>query len=231
MRADSIAAVDRWWAGVLGVATPWQGTTVLPHTGLGDYPGWYVAWRGDGVHVSAPPSASAADLAALQDEPLTSAASWAAFGAQRGLELRGPATHAYLDEEPPRSTAAGEVEELDVRDLDALREELTPSDWEAWVPDEPALVLGLRRAGRVVAAATLADWDGTPRDVAVVVHPEHRGRGLAEVVGGRAASCAVREHGLARWRAVLTNAASLRTAERLGFEPWCTQLALRPRVE
>ena len=46
-------------------------------------------------------------------------------------------------------------------------------------------------------------------------------------VGRAAASYAVSRHGLARWRARTTNSASIGAARRLGFEPWCTQLAIR----
>ncbi|MGH3331060.1 MAG: GNAT family N-acetyltransferase [Nocardioidaceae bacterium] len=79
-----------------------------------------------------------------------------------------------------------------------------------------------------MAAANLTDFLGTAADVGVVVHPAHRGRGLGREVGRAATSYAVAHHGIARWRALVTNAPSREAAARLGFEPYCLQLAVRP---
>jgi hypothetical protein len=46
-------------------------------------------------------------------------------------------------------------------------------------------------------------------------------------VGRHAASFAVREHGFARWGARDSNVASRAASRRLGFERWCSQLAVR----
>ena len=43
-------------------------TVLHPHGMLGDYEGWYVAWRDGGVHVSAPSLAAAEEVASLRDE-------------------------------------------------------------------------------------------------------------------------------------------------------------------
>ena len=69
---------------------------------------------------------------------------------------------------------------------------------------------------------------GEPRLFPVLVAPHARGRGLAAEVGRHAASYAIRDRGLARWAARIGNEPSTRTAARLGFEPYVTQLAVRP---
>jgi RimJ/RimL family protein N-acetyltransferase len=81
--------------------------------------------------------------------------------------------------------------------------------------------------GRLVAAANLTSYADAPRDVGVLVVPDARGRRLVDEVGRAAASYAVSRHGFARWRARTTNRGSLGAGQRLGFEPWCTQLAIR----
>jgi RimJ/RimL family protein N-acetyltransferase len=104
-----------------------------------------------------------------------------------------------------------------------------PADWEeSGFADEPPLAFVLAVEGRQVAAANLNVLDGIPRDIGLVVAPHARGRGLAAEVGAHAASYAIRDSGLARWAARIGNDASTRTAARLGFEPYVTQLAVRP---
>jgi len=230
MRIATQRALDQWWARLFGIEQKelWNRSTVRSHALLEGDSGWFVAWRGRAVHVSVPSETAAMEVESLSAVPfpeLTETAFWAAFGHQRGLTLRGPATHAYLDADPGPTDAVILSEEQ----LTSLRASVTAEEWEeAGWDDEPAHQWGILEGDRVVAAANLSDWDGTPRDVGVLVEPAARGRGLGEVVGQHAASYAIREHGSARWRARITNVPSVRTAQRLGFESWATQLALRP---
>ena len=115
-------------------------------------------------------------------------------------------------------------------DLATLRPEVTAQEWDDWSTEDPVHPVALVEDGRLVAAASLGPWDGRVLDVGVVTVPDRRGRGLATRVGRTCASYAVREHGVALWRAALTNVASVRAAERIGFERYVTQLALRPPV-
>ncbi len=224
--------MDDWWRAVFDVGDGlWSSVSIRrPHGYLDDYEGWYVAWRGTGVHVSAPLTSAAADVALIESEPtadLQTAQFWRTFANQRRLELIGPSTHAYLDVD---HAPDGDVVELSRSDLDALQAEVLPEEWdEGGMSQEPnpPLAFGIVEDGRPVAAAVLNLWAGTPRDIGVVVAAPFRGQGLAARVGRHAASYAVRAHGIARWRAVPTNVASVRTAERLGFEPYATQLAVR----
>ncbi|MBJ7529037.1 MAG: hypothetical protein JHD04_05880, partial [Nocardioides sp.] len=98
MHPATAAAVDRSYARVFGVDEEdlWCDLTVRTHRRLGDYPGWYVAWRGDGVHVSSPADAPAVDagmLAGCEIPELQDVAFWRRFADERGLRLVGPATH------------------------------------------------------------------------------------------------------------------------------------------
>lgn len=235
-------SVERWWSRVLGVPADelWCGPTVgrhSPASPLSVYGGWWVVWSpAGGPHVSLPPGAETPGADLLADpRRRTEPSVWRAVARERRLRVVGPSVHAYLDREP---TLAAEptggpdaVLRWDPRDLVDLRDRVGPGAWgESGFRDvDPltdhcfAVVVG----GTVVAAANLTPFDGAPRDVGVLVAPPWRGLGLGARVGGHAAAYAVRHHGLARWRARNDNRASLTVAERLGFEPWCTQLALR----
>jgi RimJ/RimL family protein N-acetyltransferase len=232
MQESTRAEVERWWRQLFALDDElWSSTTVMhPHGLLGDYEGWFVAWRDSGVHVSAPSSADARDVASLANEDavtLQDVSFWHAFAHQRGLELIGPGVHRYLDEDPG---PAGDVREVDPSELRALHERVELADW--WECgfdeslDEPGVVAFAADGG----GAVLRELDGVPRNVTLLVVPDARGRGLGTELGRAAASYAVRRHGYARWRSRDSNVPSTRAAQRLGFEPYATQLAIRPRL-
>jgi RimJ/RimL family protein N-acetyltransferase len=230
VRAESKQRADAWWRVLLGVGDElWSTVTVLhPHGRLGSYEGWYVAWRGAGVHVSAPSTADAAEVAWLTEQPrseLQQPDFWQAFARERGLQLRGPSVHSYLDVDPGPSARVVSSTVAELSELEAAAGE---ADWEeSGFADHPPLVFVLSEDGQQVAAANLNVLDGIPRDIGVLVAPHARGRGLAAEVGRHAASYAIRDNGLARWAARIGNEPSTRTASRLGFEPYVTQLAVR----
>lgn len=230
MRQETRQAVDAWWREVFGLgAELWRTVTVRhPHSPqLGDYGGWYVAWRGQGVHVSAPSSAEGAEVGSLADQAavaLQAVEFWTAFARQRGLEVIGPGVHRYLDEDPG---PADGVLEVDRTSLHALRDRVSEDDW--W---ESSFDEALEDPGTVAFAtdgggAVLTVLDGAPRNVGLLVAADARGRGVGTALGRAAASYAVRHHGYARWRSRDVNVASSRAAARLGFEPYVTQLAIR----
>ncbi len=230
----STARVDRWWSRVLGLGADdlWTRTTLREHAStspLAAYAGWWVVWRDDEVtHVSRPAGAPIPHPAMISPERRGVASTWRGFARDHRLRVVGPARHAFLDVDP------GEVDGVrrcEPTRLESLRAEVGMAAWnESGFADlEPSVdvCFAVVRSGRVVAAANLTPFDGAPRDVGVLVAPRCRGEGLGAMVGTHAAGHAVRHHGLARWRAQLVNRASLGVAERLGFVPWCTQLALR----
>jgi GNAT superfamily N-acetyltransferase len=229
VKESTRADVERWWRALFDVDEQlWSSVTVAhPHGELGDYEGWYVAWRDAGVHVSAPSTADANDVASLANESATAMQDvgfWQAFAKQRGLEVIGPGVHRYLDADPG---PGHDVREVDPSELRALRERVEIFDlWESGFDealDEPGVVAFATEGGGAVLRAVA----GSPRNVALLVVPEARGRGVGTRLGRAAASYAVREHGWCRWRSRDTNVASSRAAERIGFEPYATQLAIR----
>ena len=80
----------------------------------------------------------------------------------------------------------------------------------------------------LLGGAVLTETAGARRDIGLLVATDARGHGVGARLGQAAASYAISWHGWARWTCRTTNEPSLRTASRLGFEPYATQLAIRP---
>jgi GNAT superfamily N-acetyltransferase len=78
----------------------------------------------------------------------------------------------------------------------------------------------LRDTGRVAAAGNMTGWRDLPADVGVLTSPGERGRGLAGRLVGAMVHAALPTVGVARYRALASNVASLAVARRLGFEPY-----------
>jgi RimJ/RimL family protein N-acetyltransferase len=242
VRNETKTDVEQFWLDLFGLEPDelWEDVTVRPHSRLGDYSGWYVAWRGNGVHISAPSTAAASDAASLANESpvdLRRPEFWNAFALQRSANVIGPATHHYLDEDPG---VPDDVEQVDPVRLTLLRRTTSVEDWdESGIPQalddgsEALAVWGSTgEAGRpwvpaLLGGAVLTDTAGARRDIGLLVAADARGRGVGTRLGRAAASYAVQWHGWARWTCRTTNVPSRRTAARLGFEPYATQLAIR----
>ena len=231
MHDSTLSTLREYYAGVFGIkhSEVWQAVTVRTHVGrLEGYEGSYVAWRGSGVHVSTPPDLDAEAEHVLRTEAAATLQDrdfWDRFAKARDLSVVGPSMHAYLDRDPGPVERVVPVTEAD---LESLRASATAADWtESGWDDRPPHMFGIHHDGRLVAAANLNPFHGEPRDVGVLVAPDMRGHGLSVEVAQHAASFAIRTHGFARWGARDNNAASVAGARRLGFDKWCSQLAVR----
>jgi hypothetical protein len=231
MDPSTEAALRQYYADLFGIeqSAVWQGTTVQRHVGrLGGYEGFYVAWRADGVHVSTPTEVDPDSVSALMSEraaTLQDPNYWRRFAQARGLRVIGPSTHAYLDRDPGAVDSVSTASDVDLR---SLRETVQAADWtESGWDDAPPYRFGIRQDGRLVAASNLTLFHHRPRDIGVLVAPSVRGLGLSLPVAQHAASVAIRTHRFALWGARDSNAASVATSRRLGFDRWCSQLAVR----
>jgi GNAT superfamily N-acetyltransferase len=229
VKSSTRAEVERWWRRLFDVDEQlWSRVTVVHAQGeLAGYDGWYVAWRDAGVHISAPSSSALDEMASLRRasaSDLQEPEFWQAFARERGLVVIGPSVHHFLDEDPG---AGADVREVAASELRPLAERVEQPDlWESGFDvhlDEPGIVAFAADGG----GAVLTELAGAPRNVALLVAREARGRGVGTELGRAAASYAVRHHGWCRWRAADTNVASSRAAARLGFVPYATQLAVR----
>jgi RimJ/RimL family protein N-acetyltransferase len=233
MRADLAAVVDGYWAGVFGcpVEELWPAApTVTAHVpgGLGDYPGIYVLARGAAVRISVPAPLLADVLAvsaAARPGQLLDAAFWRAALDGRITAVHGPSVHHYLDAVPRPGV---EVREVSAGELESLRSACPEADWSEGGFGEPdGRCFGRWVDGRLVAAGNLTVWRGQPSDVGLLTHPDHRGHGYAAEVARHATRVAVETAGVARYRALTTNTASLAIARRLGFSEYGRNIGIR----
>ena len=130
MHQANWARVDNWWAELFGCATPllWQGLSVEPHAGLGDYEGILVAARSTGCHVSLPTWAEDDIRESLSRQGISQLCGpdfWHRQRATTRLSVLGPSVHSYTDKDPggPRAEAAA----LD--DLTDFKIAVGEADW------------------------------------------------------------------------------------------------------
>ncbi len=230
MQRQTREYIDGWWSDLFGIGRDlvWRAVTVQPHALLGDYEGFFVAWREDGVHVSLPAGCTtevARSLVSQDPARLRSKKFWHSFAASLDLGVIGPSIHAYLDVDPGPAPGVNRIRREDTTEL---RGRVSPEEWqESSFAGEADLFFGWHDDGALLAAANLRPFADSPRDIGVLVAPSARGQRLVDRVGRTAASYAIEHHDVARWCARTTNRGSLGAAHRLGFEPWCTQLAIR----
>jgi GNAT superfamily N-acetyltransferase len=207
MRPETKTAVDRFWADLFGLSIEElhaPGTKALQHHGLGDYPAVYVLILGRSVIVSSPADPPAGELA----------------------KVLGPSVHSYLDTRP--AMAADGVREASYEELEPLRAAGGEDNWqESGFAEKPERCFVIEQNGKIVAASNLTLWRGEAVDVGVLVDPTAAGRGLGTRVAAAAADAAIQTAGICRYRALETNAPSLRIAEKLGFTPYGRNLVLK----
>ncbi len=228
--------MDDFWSRVFGSGSSSDAaerTVVVEHGELlGEYEGIYCVLRRQRVLVSAPPPLVQPVIGWRPSVETVMDPQW---WRERLADwsVLGPSVHSFLDRSGPAAATLGDAAVLPAGSdlLQLLRDRVTDSEWaesgfagsdvaNAWVVVD--------ENDRPMAASNLTPFDGVPADVGVLADPAVRGRGVATTVAAAAARYAVEWHGIARWRAIETNAPSRRLANKLGFEADCVQLAVRP---
>ena len=238
------ATVDAYWATFFGCPVarlrPARGVAV-PHAELGDYAGVYAMTFGVAPVVSVPPHHLAAVRATVADwdaDAVRAPARVAALLGDRAGAVVGPALVAYADDRtlrPPgggagvRVLAASDPE--DVAAVTALRAACPHPDWEhggGALGPEPAV--GAFAGGVLAALASYEVWGGRLAHLAVVAHPEYRGRGHAAGAVRALASRALARSLVPQYRTLEANTPSVRLGAAAGFVPYATSLAIRLRA-
>lgn len=243
LASATLDLVDDYWSEFLCVprerlrpALP----LVVPHAGLEDYAGMYAQSFGGAAPVVSLPAAvterfgSAAARAAAGG--LVDDGRWSGVFGDTLTAVIGPAEVRYADAGTLRPAAGDARARLltvgDAPALERLRRACDPTEWEHAGGRELGAhpIAGVFTDGELAAVAGYEVWDGRIAHLGVVTHPAHRGRGL----GANAVECVARaalQDGLVlQYRALASNAPSLRIADRLGFVPYAVSLAVRLRL-
>lgn len=145
-----------------------------------------------------------------------------------GARLVGPARIAYLRGALSTPDGVVRLDPAGDRRLRALREGVTPEEWQHANLDaaEPPL-FGWPVGDEIAAAAGFERLLGRVAHIGVVSDRRHRARGYGRAVVQAAAAHALALGLLPQYQTLAANAPALRIAESLGFEPFATTLAAR----
>lgn len=237
--SDLLAAVDAEWCAGLGCPPERlhrPGVHLTPGgKALAGYEHVYLARLGPVVLVYCPPDQVEAALKVLwglAPDEVFSPEGAARLGGDRTVQVLGPSRHAFLDQDHfrPADGTGGERLAADDPDLFDLRRACGEAEWgEAGFGVQPGEdpLYGIRQADHLVAAGNLTSYRGHPADVGVLTHPAHRGRGLGRSLVSRMVEDALVTTEIVRYRALVSNTASLSVAARLGFVPRGENLVAR----
>lgn len=151
----------------------------------------------------------------------------------RGGPVLGPSWHGYVDRPSfrsvPRSVPVRRVAGSEADAIERLRSAVAPDEWSegGFVP-LPDATWGSFDGAELVALGNMTAWNAARSDVGLVTHPAHRGRGLAAAVASTMIGETLERTTVVRYRALVTNMASLRVAERLGFIGYGQNIVVRP---
>ena len=244
LRPRSLAAILGWWAEELGVNEPElsahaDGVTLSPSVNV---PGIFLFRRGGDLRIGAPMHQVNAIHDALIGHPIAKFMK-PKFWRKKlpdfcGIGV-GPALLHYLDAAPkswdkptPRGFLVRGLAPMDARAVADFAEALTPTEREhSGVEISSRGLWGVFEGRNLVAIASSDPWPNRLAHVGVAVHPERRGRKLAQLVVQAAARGSIARRRIVQYRTLATNSASVGVARALGMEVFAETLYVRPVVE
>lgn len=200
---------------------------------LRDLNGVYMASVGAAVLVCCAGSLrprAAAVLASTPPGALFTPGTCAAIAGVGAVQVLGPSWHGLTDAAHFRPAGPGAGRRLDRGDplLAGLREACGEADWaEGGFAGPDGVIYGIEEDGHLAAAGNLTPFRGYPADVGLLTRPAARGRGLARQLATRMIGDALPAAGIVRYRALVTNSASLAIARSLGFAGYGQNLVVR----
>jgi GNAT superfamily N-acetyltransferase len=233
---STIEAVDRFWAASLGCSPESlyaRQTLVVPHAGLGDFHGIFLFLRNDLFAVSVPRT--------LLDRFRRSVERWSPAEIMQEDRVRslvdcpveqvvGPAFVGYTDGAAFCPALAGSARVLSPQDgpaLTALRTACSALQWEhggSQLGDQP--VVGVDADRQLVAVAGYQLWSRVIAPIAVITHPDYRGRGYGKVVVSGLTQEVIRRGLVPQYRTLEANTPSMAIAQALGFHRYATTVAV-----
>ncbi len=203
--------------------------SLVTHTaGLADYHGVFALFRDGRIMASVPPQRAdtlqtllsalppgcSPDDFALNLEPISSA-------------VIGPASIAYAPAVPPPTHLACALGLNDAPALDALRQSCDATEWAHGGSSLERPCSAVFVGGQIAALASYEVWSGTIAHLSIVTHPSHRSHGFGRSAVAHLAGCAIAAGLLPQYRTLVSNRASSRLAESLGFCRYATSVAVR----
>lgn len=137
------------------------------------------------------------------------------------LEPRWSDLIAYATTPAPDIDVPGSTRSLTRRDtaaFDRLREACTSHERAlAQITLDDPLVVGCFDGATLIGVASTLDISPDIADIGVLTHPEFRGRGIAVGLAVQLRNAVVKRGRIAQYTTMLSNHASVRTAEKAGF--------------
>jgi GNAT superfamily N-acetyltransferase len=229
---------DQFWAAYLGVppaelTSP--GLSIAPHAGLKGYNGVWFFRRDRRMVVSAPPEwvpVLRVRIESMYDASLGPGFFKDLFGeyAERTI---GPAFQGYLATPAVPPERGAQVHPIAARDADvadAFRRSCGRDAWEySGLHEATDYLCGVSEGGQVVAMAAYRAWTKEAGDVCVLTAEHSRGKGLGTAAAWSVVDRALEGGKLLLYQTLESNHGAMRIAERLGFEPYATHIAVRLR--
>ena len=130
---------------------------------------------------------------------------------------------------PPSSPARVIHSEGDAALVTSLQSAVTSLEWEHGGSDSESChhQWGVIVGETLTALATYEVWGGTIAHISIVTHPAYRGQGHGRAAVALATQQALAQNLVPQYRTLASNTPSLAIAQRLGFVPFATSLAVR----
>lgn len=230
------AARDGWAHGLGVQVDPAPGAidVLVDPPGLAGYTGHLVFELGDGAVVTTSPAREGLvrrAIAGHRPDELIGSDVMDGLRAD-GWVVLGPSRHHYADRSSFRAVPTDGVRRVTDADgaaVEAFRALLGDADWfEGGFGPEARVMWGVERDGALVAMGNMTEYLGRPADVGVATLPASRGRGLARAVASAMTLEAFDGIDVVRYKALETNAPSLRVAAALGFAAYGRNVSIRP---
>jgi GNAT superfamily N-acetyltransferase len=143
----------------------------------------------------------------------------------------GPAWLGYADASdfrPAPTMGARPLTDHDLPELRRLADACGPTAWahSGIDPARPPL-FGCYAEATLAAAGMLEPWGDRLLHIGIVTHPRYRGRGYGKAVVSAMTAHGLAAGGLAQYRTLAANLASVGIARALGFQPFAQTLAVR----
>lgn len=230
--AATTAIADAYWADHFGCPANEFFTTPVRTIGHGGeltgYWGVFALFREASVMVSVPHDADDGIYARLAlPRSCESLAALALTLEPFAERIIGPAFIGYASEVPRPLHCPRALDSNDAHLLQELENSCEPIEWDHGGSSLDHPCSGVIIEGRLAALAGYEIWGNSIAHLAVVCHPDFRGRGFGKSAVAHLAARAMRSGLLPQYRTLDSNAASMGIGASLGFRRYATSLAVR----